>query len=51
MSARVGGSAAEISYCHVCVLPDVVVGCWKNQPTEASQPEGHHEPAGRGLQT
>lgn len=33
------------------ILSDVVLGCWKDQPTEAAQPERHHEFAGWSLQT
>lgn len=31
--------------------PVVDMGCWQDQPTEASQSEGHHEPAGWSIQT
>lgn len=32
------------------VVLDVVLGCWKDQPSETSQSKGHHESAGRSLQ-
>lgn len=34
-----------------CFLLDAVVGRWEDQPSEAAQPEGQHESAGRRLQT